>query len=810
MSIRVRGTVQGVGFRPFVYRHARALALTGFVLNDNAGVLIEVEGSSAGIDELCRLLTEEPPPLAVVSGIEVSPMAGSGQAGRTFTILSSDEIGDAATPVSVDTATCEDCLAEMGDPADHRYRYPFTNCTNCGPRYTIVRSIPYDRPATTMAAFEMCPSCRSEYEDPGDRRFHAQPNACPACGPTLSFRDLTRAGPTPGADPPGADPLGTDPSGADPLGPDALDAAIDALRRGAILAVKGLGGFHLAVDATNATAVAELRRRKVRDDKPFAVMVADLAAAAEVGEIDAVAASALTSHRRPIVLVPKAPPESPGPAPEDGIGRIAGGVAPGLGEIGLLLPYTPLHHLLLEGVGRPLVMTSANRSDEPIAQSDTDVLERLGDLVDGVVSHDRGIHIRCDDSVARVAGGRLQMVRRSRGYAPAPLRLAIPASGHILAVGAELKNTVAVAKGDLVVASHHLGDLEHLATYQSFRQAVDHLCHLYAVTPAVVAHDLHPEYLSTKFAYDLGLDTCEVQHHHAHLAACLTEHAHTGPVLGLIFDGLGMGPDGVLWGGELLIADLTGYRRAGHLLTAALPGGATAIREPWRMAVSWVHRALGPEVAARVGRGLDERWAAVLSLVEAGSPVEAGSRVEAGSSAVAVTTSMGRLFDAVAALVGVRRRITYEGQAAIELEALARRVPRVNAPRYPVELRRENGILVLDPSPLVAAVVAERDRGVAPEVVASGFHEGVGRAAATAAADLASGAGLDTVALSGGVFQNARLTEIVTKELVGRGLQLLVHEALPPNDGGISIGQAAVAAARQTLVEEPPEAARGT
>lgn len=769
VRIRVRGTVQGVGFRPFVYRHARALALSGFVRNDSMGVLIEAEGSAVGVDELCRLLTAEPPPLAVVSGIEVSPMAGSGDPGRPFTIISSDGIGDATTPVSVDTATCGDCLAEMADPANHRYRYPFTNCTNCGPRYTIVKSVPYDRPATTMAPFEMCPSCRREYEDPGDRRFHAQPNACPACGPTLSYGQTWGAG--------------------------ALDSAIDALRNGAILAVKGLGGFHLAVDATDASAVAELRRRKARDDKPFAVMVADLPAAAEVGELDGVAATALTSHRRPIVLVPRRASES----------RIAGGVAPGLGEIGLLLPYTPLHHLLLEGVGRPLVMTSANRSDEPIAQRDGDVFERLGDLVDGVVSHDREIHIRCDDSVARAAGGRLQMVRRSRGYAPAPLRLARPAPDHILAVGAELKNTVAVAKGDLVVASHHLGDLEHLATYQSFRQAVDHLCHLYAVTPAVVAHDLHPEYLSTKFAYDLDLPTCEVQHHHAHLAACLTEHGHTGPVLGLIFDGLGMGDDGVLWGGELLVADLTRYRRAGHLLTTALPGGATAIREPWRMAVSWVHRALGPEAAARIGGRLDERWATVLALVEAGP----GGRNQR-SAAVPVTTSMGRLFDAVAALIGGRRRVTYEGQAAIELEALARRVPRAQAPSYPVELRREEGVLILDPSPLVAAIVAEVDRGVPAEVVASGFHESLGRASAEAAADLASGTELDTVVLSGGVFQNARLTEIVASGLVAGGLRVLIHEALPPNDGGISIGQAAVAAARRTAEEELPAPVHGT
>ncbi|MDQ6783874.1 MAG: carbamoyltransferase HypF [Actinomycetota bacterium] len=770
VRIRVRGTVQGVGFRPFVYRHARALGLLGYVRNDSAGVLIEAEGSVAAVDELCRLLAQEPPRLAVVSSIEVSPITGSELSGRAFSIEASDGVADPDAPVSVDTATCEDCLGEMGDPSDRRYRYPFTNCTNCGPRYTIVLSVPYDRPATTMATFEMCPLCRHEYEDPGDRRFHAQPNACPACGPMLSFHDAS--------------------GDVRARGAEALDSAIEKLRGGAILAVKGLGGFHLAVDATDSAAVAELRRRKARDDKPFAVMVRDLAAAEGLAELDSMAAEALTSHRRPIVLSPRLA----------AVGRLAEGVAPGLSEIGLLLPYTPLHHLLLEGVGRSLVMTSANRSDEPIAQRNGEVFDRLGDLVDGVVSHDRDIHIRCDDSVARSAGGRIQMVRRSRGYAPAPLRLVRPATEHVLAVGAELKSTVTVAKGDLVVASHHLGDLEHLATYQAFRQAVGHLCDLYAVTPAVVAHDLHPEYLSTKFAHDLGLPTCEVQHHHAHLAACLTEHAHAGPVLGMVFDGLGMGPDGVLWGGELLVGDLAGYRRAGHLRTASLPGGSAAIREPWRMALSWVHRSLGPDAAARLGPQLDDRWAAVLSLVETGP---GGSHQGRGS--VPVTTSMGRLFDAVAALVGVRRRITYEGQAAIELEALARRVPRGRAPHYPVELRNEDGGVILDPGPLVAAVVAEMDRGVPADILASGFHESLGAAAAAAAAAVASDEGLDTVALTGGVFQNARLTEVVVTDLVRRGLQVLVHESLPPNDGSISIGQAAVAAAHQGLPTVAPD-----
>ncbi len=739
--IAVHGTVQGVGFRPFVYRSAVELGLVGFVHNDGAGVVVEVEGAEAAVAELCRRLVEVPPPLAIVTAVDVARVPPAG--GTGFEIMTTTAEGPPVAPVAVDTATCAACLAEVDDPTDRRYRYPFTNCTDCGPRYTIVTAVPYDRPATTMAGFTMCAACEAEYHDPADRRFHAQPNACPACGPRLRW----------------CAPDGRPQAEGDA----ALDAAVEALRAGRIAAVKGIGGYHLAVDAVDDAAVTELRRRKARDAKPFAVMVPDVAAAEALCELGAAARAALVSPRRPIVV-----------APRRSGATVAGGVAPGLGELGVFLPYSPLHHLLMAGLRRPLVMTSANLSDEPIAHTDADAIARLGPMVDGLLTHDRPIHIRCDDSVARALpeGGGLRLLRRSRGYAPEPQPLPVSANRPILAVGAELKSTVAVTTGEAVIVSHHIGDLEHLATYQSFLQAVDHLCHLYAVVPEVVAHDLHPEYLSTKFATELDLEPCPVQHHHAHAASCLAEHGHRGPVVALTFDGLGYGPDDTLWGGEVLVADLHGFERVGHLRPVTMPGGAAAIREPWRMGVAWA-RAAGVDPPFE-----DERLAAVRHLVDRGHGP--------------VTTSMGRLFDALAALLGLRPTVSYEAQAAIELEAAARTVPRSEAAAYPVEV----GDGVLDPVPLVTAVLADRGKGTPVPVIAAGIHEAVGRAAAVLGAAAAEEHGLATVALTGGVFQNVRLSEVVEEALAGAGLRVLTHRLVPANDGGISIGQAAVAAAR--------------
>ncbi|MDQ4096504.1 MAG: carbamoyltransferase HypF [Actinomycetota bacterium] len=771
------GTVQGVGFRPFVYRLATELGLDGEVANDSLGVTIEVAGPRDRISEFGRRLRAEAPPLARLDDVvEVDAPAPSGDGVRPgFRIVDSRAEGAPAVAVSVDVATCDDCLRELVDPDDRRFGYPFINCTNCGPRYTIIQSIPYDRASTTMSVFPMCADCRREYEDPANRRFHAEPNACPVCGPHLSY--LSAEGVVLAER------------------KDALERAAADLRAGRILAVKGLGGYHLACDATDEAAVGELRRRKARDDKPFALMVTGLDQARTLCHLTPEAEAALASLRRPIVLAPRRAAD----------GAVAAGVAPRLPELGLMLPYTPLHHLLMARVGRPLVMTSGDLSDEPIAHDDTDARTRLGPMVDAILTHNRAIHIRCDDSVVRARplpsevparsasmtttcaeklGPRVQTVRRSRGYAPEPIRLAVPTTKQILAVGAELKNTVAVAKGQNVIVSHHIGDLEHLAAYRSFLQAVDHLCHLTGVTPEIVAHDLHPEYLSTKYATELDVPLVGVQHHHAHIASCLVEHGRApadGPVLGVAFDGLGLGCDDTIWGGEFLMADLRESRRVGNLRPVPLVGGNLASREPWRMAVVWALEALGVAEAERYGKEVDERWRAVVRLAERPDAL--------------VTTSAGRLFDAVAALLGLHPRVTYEAQAAIALEALATIVPVDEAPDYPIATTAGDRI-ELDPAPLIARVVAERDRGTPVPVIAAGFHAGLGRGVAELATKLAAENGLDTVALSGGVFQNARLTRVVESALASAGLTVLVHQHLPPNDGGISVGQAAIAAAR--------------
>jgi hydrogenase maturation protein HypF len=769
---RVTGTVQGVGFRPFVFRHAVRLGLAGFVRNDSAGVLIEVAGPPSAIGELRRLLVDDAPPLARVTGVTAAPLpvpAGPGahpgaDDDAHFVIARSADDGQAEVPVSIDTGTCDQCLAEIDDPADRRHGYAFTNCTNCGPRYTLVVSVPYDRPATTMAGFTMCPDCQREYDDPADRRFHAQPNACPACGPQLSLSG------------PGGTPWPGWPATLDHVprvGDESIAQAAAALSSDAILAIKGVGGYHLSVDATSTRAVAELRRRKARDDKPFAVMVADLDRARELVELTDVGAEVLGSARRPIVL-----------ASRRATGWVAPGVAPGLAELGIMLPYSPLHHRLMAAVGRPLVMTSGNLSDEPIAHTDGDAVDRLSPLVDGIVAHDRPIHIRCDDSVVRARDDWTQVLRRSRGYAPEPIRLPSPAPRPLLALGAELKSTVAVAKDTMVVASHHLGDLEHLSTYRSFLQAIGHLRHLCGVTPELVAHDLHPEYLSTKLAAELDLPAVAVQHHHAHVASCLVDHGRTGPVLGVAFDGLGYGTDGTLWGGEFLVADLVGSERVGHLAPVVLPGGTAAIRQPWRMAVAWLAEACGSGVAADVGSRLDPRAGTLVSVLGGPRP------------SMPVTTSVGRLFDAVGAMVCGRTTVSYEGQAAIELEALAASVPPGGVDPYPVALTTSGGRAVMDPAPLVAAVVADLADGRPPPEVASAFHEGVAAATVMLATRLATARGLSTVALTGGVFQNARLSTLVEDGLHGLRLEVLVHRIVPPNDGGISIGQAAAAAAR--------------
>ena len=741
LRARVEGTVQGVGFRPFVHRLAGELGLAGWVGNDERGVVVEVEGAP---DALGRFITglRAGPPLARVERVLAEDVAATAAAG--FAIVASRSGGSADALVAPDCAPCDACLAELDDPTDRRHRYAFINCTDCGPRFTIVRGVPYDRPLTTMATFAMCAACRAEYDDPADRRFHAQPNACPACGPRARL------------------------IGGDGDAPDAVGAAAAALLRGSVVAVKGVGGYHLACRADDETAVATLRARKHREERPFALMVRDLDGARALVEADETVASLLETPERPIVLAPRRPG-----AP------VAAGVAPGCPELGVMLPSTPLHHLLLADAGVPLVMTSGNRSDEPIAYEDDDALERLAGIADRVLVHDRPIQTRVDDSLVRPG----MVLRRSRGLVPRALALPIPAGRPLLACGAELKSTFCLARGARAWPSHHVGDLKNVATLASYAEGVELLERLFAVAPEVVVHDLHPDYLSTRYALAReGVDAVPVQHHHAHLAACLAEHGETGPAVGAIFDGAGLGDDGTIWGGEILVGDLQGCERAGHLAPVRLPGGDAAARQPWRMACAWLQAAGGDDVpelpAALAGRVTPERWRAVAGLARTGLSAP-------------VTTSAGRLFDAVAALCGLRADTTYEGQAAMELEAACDPHER-GAYALPVTPG-----LVLDARPLILAVAADMARGVPAGVVAARFHHGLADATVEACVRVADAHDLGTAVLSGGAFQNRRLLERVAAGLRAAGLRVLAPRALPPNDGQISFGQAAVAAARE-------------
>jgi hydrogenase maturation protein HypF len=749
---RVEGTVQGVGFRPYAFRLATEMGLGGFVLNDERGVVIEVEGDPAAVERFLTRLPGEAPPLAVVDRVKTASLEPCGDPG--FAIRESTGSREPEALVSVDTATCADCLAELFNPANRRFRHPFVTCTNCGPRFTIVRGVPYDRPLTTMAGFEMCESCRAEYEDPRDRRFHAQPIACPDCGPTLRL----------------VEPSGIEPeSGA----PDAAAAAAQALTAGLVVAVKGIGGFHLACRADDERAVATLRARKHREEKPFAVMVRDLAEAARLAQLTEREEELLLAAERPIVLAPRR-----ADAP------VAGPVAPGAAELGLMLPYSPLHHLLLADVDTALVMTSGNVSDEPIAYEDDDALAHLGGIADLFLLHDRPIETRTDDSVVRAVSlaerRRPLLLRRSRGHVPASIALPVACERDILATGAELKSTFCLTKREHAWVGHHIGNLESYETLSSFTDGIEHFGRLFAIEPQVVAHDLHPEYLSTKYAVEREAAVhIGVQHHHAHLAACLAEHGETRPAVGAIFDGTGYGTDGTIWGGELLVGDLTGFERRGHLWPVCMPGGEQAIREPWRMACAWVAEAVGPSPLPP--RSLvpwidPARWRQV-------------SRLSQSAELAPATTSVGRLFDAVSALCGIRARITYEGQAAFELEAA---VDGSERGAYPMPLAEGR----LDARETIRAVLGDLDRGMDAERIAARFHNGLARATAAACLEAGEESANETVVLSGGVFQNRILLERTAALLAEAGMRVLVPERLPPNDGGISFGQAAVAAAR--------------
>jgi hydrogenase maturation protein HypF len=748
-AIRVHGTVQGVGFRPAVYRLALDARLGGFVRNDSEGVWIEIEGDDAAIARFTDALVRQAPPLARIGVIEVTEIAPRGE--RDFRVLVSS-VGGATSErtraiVPADAATCDACLWELLDPHDRRYRYPFINCTQCGPRFTIVRDVPYDRPRTTMDAFEMCPRCRAEYEDPSDRRFHAEPNACPDCGPRVTL--LERGARVASGD-------------------DALIAAVERLAHGAIVAIKSLGGYQLAVDASNDAAVRRLRERQRRAHKPFAVMAVDLAAIQAIADVDDVARDALRSPARPIVILPVASPRG-----------VAASVAPGLGELGLMLPTTPLHHLLFDGGPPLLVMTSGNRAEEPIAKDDERALAALADIADAFLVHDRGIHTRADDSVVRVVAGAPQPVRRARGFVPEAI--ALGAEGPcVLGVGARLKSTVCITRGPEAYLSQHLGDLDGAEAEAFFEEVVAKLSHLLGVEPVAVAHDLHPDYASTRWASRSPLARVAVQHHHAHVASCMVEHGRDAAVIGVAFDGTGCGPAGELWGGEVLLADLASFQRLGHLRPILLPGGEAAVRAPWRVALAALRDAgEQDDLLSRVDRHQRESIARMLD-----------RRV-----ACPAATGAGRWFDAIAAIVGARDAVTYEGQAAMELEALAWLDPDSGSYPFAVEDPRA-APFVLDLRHTVRAVAADVRRGERPSRIAARFHATLAEAVLEACRRARHAHDVRTVALSGGCFQNRLLTESAQALLQADGFEVLVHRRVPPNDGGIALGQAAVAASR--------------
>lgn len=757
----VRGTVQGVGFRPYVHRLASDLALAGFVSNTASGVLIEVEGPPVGVADFCDRLATQPPPLACVTGVgfEELPVTGADDA---FTIRSTDR-SPGRTLLPPDTATCADCLRELADPADRRHRHPFVTCTHCGPRFTIATGMPYDRAVTTMAGFPMCPDCAREYGDPGDRRFHAQPVACPDCGPRLRLVPASGSGVRPARD------------------ADALAVARVLLAAGGIVAVKGLGGYHLACDATDARAVDTLRTRKARGGKPFAVMCADLDAVRRIAEPSAAELTALAGPRRPIVLLRR----------RAGQEILAPGVSSGSPHLGVMLPYTPVHTLLFGLSGdapgpRALVMTSGNRSGEPIVTDDDEALTRLAGLADAWLAHDRPIASPCDDSLLRVRpDGTEQVLRRSRGYVPRPLRLPV-AVRPALAVGGDLKNALCLGEGDQAWFGPHIGDMGELTTLEAARRAESQLRCLTGVNPGLVAADRHPGYQSAQWARRRAAQLpiaapVFVQHHHAHIASAMAEHGLDGttPVIGVAFDGTGYGDDGTVWGGEILLADYTGCRRFGHLAPAPLPGGDAGVANPCRLALArlWAAGvAWDPDLPSVTACAADE-----LTLLQ--------RQLTRGLACVA-TSSMGRLFDAVSSLVGVCHRAEYEAQAALELEAAAASAWEADTSAYAFGFATGT----YDPAPVLTALVADLRRGTPAPVLAARFHRGVARAVAEICRRARHDTGLTTVALSGGVFANALLEEECTRLLTGAGFTVLRHGEVPPNDGGLALGQLVVAA----------------
>lgn len=748
--IHVSGLVQGVGFRPFVYRLASALELSGSVQNTASGVVIEVQGDADYVEGFLVRLHSEAPPLAQIHQTALEELDCVEE--ELFHIIESHKGEPVRTLISPDVTVCDDCLREMFDPQDRRFCYPFINCTNCGPRFTIVRSIPYDRPGTSMTKFRMCAACQAEYYNPRSRRFHAQPNACAKCGPRLELWSR---------------------EALVPLESDPISASVELLRSGQIGAIKGIGGFHLAADALNIASVRILRERKRRAEKPFALMVPDVKMAQEFCEVNEDECTALLSPQRPIVLLRK---KKRCAVPEQ--------VAPRNHDLGVFLPYTPIHHLLLRRGGfKALVMTSANACEEPIAIDNDEAYERLCGLADFFLVHDRDILLRCDDSVVRVADGRIHQIRRSRGFVPVPILLHKETPG-ILAVGGELKNTICLAEGRQAFLSQHVGDLENLAGYKFFLEASEHLNKILEIDPKIIAYDLHPGYLSTKWALQQTARTLiGVQHHHAHIASCMAENHLDGAVIGLALDGTGYGTDGRIWGGEVLIADYGKFTRAAHLECVAMPGGEAAIREPWRMAISYLMHSLGSEFRGMKLPFIEEVHA---------SKIDFASRMIERQVNTPLTSSCGRLFDAVASIAGIRQEVNYEGQAAIELEMAAEAYS--DEELYPFEIRTAEDGFVIDTSAMFRTLVEDVLASTPVGVISRRFHNGLAEVLCRSAHSLRERTGLHRVCASGGTFNNRLLLRKLRALLEADGFEVFTQHQVPCGDGGLCLGQAMIAA----------------
>jgi hydrogenase maturation protein HypF len=747
-QIRVTGIVQGVGFRPYIYQLAGRHALCGQVANTSSGVHIHIEGTYADVSAFLASIAADAPPLAQITDIQSAEAAP--EHFQTFEIITSQDDSGKSALISPDVAICSDCLAEMQSPRDRRFGYPFINCTNCGPRYTIIADIPYDRPQTSMKHFRMCARCQAEYDNPADRRFHAQPNACPDCGPQVKLL---------GSD---GQPISTQ---------DPIDHVVSLLKAGWIVAVKGLGGFHLAVDAENEKAVVRLRRRKHREEKPLALMAYDAERVRRLAHLDEEESTVLSSPQRPILLLSKRsnPPVAPS-------------VAPNNRYFGVMLPYAPLHYLLLENAFYALVMTSANLSEEPIAIANDEATRRLRGIADYFLVHNRDIYLRCDDSIVRKISGTTRFIRRSRGYVPTPVFLS-HAPPPVLACGAELKNTVCLTKEDRAFVSQHIGDLENLATYDAFRQTIDHLQRILDVQPRVIACDLHPDYFSTRFAQQQNdLPVIQIQHHHAHIVSGMAENHLDDQVIGLAFDGTGYGPDGTIWGGEVLLAAKGGYERAAFLEPLPMPGSAAAIKAPWRMAISYLYRTFGDQY-----RRLEIPFMASVDPKQADILV---AMMNQGLNAP-LTSSLGRLFDSVAALIGLRHTVAFEGQAAMELEMIAE--PEGNH-CYDFGWEATDG-LQISTTAIIQGVVADLRRGCSAARISGRFHRTLVRLFTDLCVYLRRETALNQVVLSGGAFQNAILLQELSHALQQHDFAVYAHRLVPPNDGGIALGQAVAAGA---------------